>query len=540
LDNAEYGGINMEAAWDISTGSNDVIVAVLDTGVAYETYDKYVIAPDLASTCFVSGYDFVNNDDHPNDDAGHGTHVTGTIAQNTNNSLGVAGVAFDTCIMPVKVLNKRGSGTYDMIANGIYFAANNGADIISMSLSGSIASTTLENALAHAYGKGVTIIASSGNNGPEKVGYPAAYDEYVIAVGATRYDEARAPYSSYYSDFEDPVIRNYVDITAPGGDMGVDQNEDGYGDGVLQQTHNGRNYGVFGYYFYQGTSMAAPHVAGVAALIMANNIATTPDDVRYVLEFTAEDKNVSGWDPQYGYGIVDAYAALNYNPTPVDNDGDTYYSDVDCNDSNASIHPNAIEICNGVDDNCNGTIDEGFDLDNDGYTSCGGDCNDSDLTINPEAPETSCDGIDNDCDSLIDEGYISYTCGIGACEAPSVCTSGEVYCIEGSPIDEVCGDGIDNDCDGETDEDCEPIEVCGDGAVQSPNSDGFSEECDGSDLGGNTCDDLSGYDSGTLSCNQDCTYNTNSCTLCGDCFKDVCDGVCHPRKENSVSCSDCW
>ena len=316
LDNAEFGGINMESAWEISTGSNDVVVAVLDTGVAYETYGRYVQAPDLADTCFVAGYDFVNNDAHPNDDEGHGTHVTGTIAQNTNNSLGVAGIAFDTCIMPVKVLNKRGSGTYEMIANGIYFAANNGAEIISMSLSGSVASSTLEDALAYAYVRGVTIIASSGNGGPDTFGYPAAYDEYVIAVGATRYDEALAPYSSYYSVTNDPVIGKYVDITAPGGDMNVDQNGDGYGDGVLQQTHNGRNYEVFEYYFYQGTSMAAPHVSGVAALIIASDIATTPDEVRNVLESTAEDKGPSGWDSGYGHGIVDAHAALTYLPEP--------------------------------------------------------------------------------------------------------------------------------------------------------------------------------------------------------------------------------
>ena len=310
LDNPVYGGINMEDAWDISTGYG-VIVAVLDTGVAYQNYDKYIIAPDLANTCFVQGYDFVNNDAHPNDDNSHGTHVAGTIAQNTNNDKGVAGVAYNACIMPVKVLNKRGSGTYDMIANGISYAANNGADVISMSLGGPSPSTTLEYALADAHNKGVTIIASSGNGGPETIGYPAAYDEYVIAVGATRYDENRASYSSYYSTTNDPVIRHYVDITAPGGDTSVDQNGDGYGDGVLQNTFNPRtkNPTDFGYWFFQGTSMAAPHVSGVAALLIANGV-TGPDNVREALESTAEDHGDDVWDPEYGHGIVDAHAAL--------------------------------------------------------------------------------------------------------------------------------------------------------------------------------------------------------------------------------------
>jgi serine protease len=328
------GGINIEPAWDLSRGSG-VTVAVIDTGVAYENHSEFVNlpgrfrdywityaqAPDLAGTCFVQGYDFVNDDLHPNDDAGHGTHVTGTIAQNTNNSLGVAGIAFDSCIMPVKVLGSDGIGTYADIIDGILYAVNNGANVISMSLGGSSPSIALEDALEYAYNEGVTIIASSGNNGAETIGYPAAYDAYVIAVGATRYDEARAPYSSYYSVTNDPVIRQYVDITAPGGDTSVNQNGDGYGDGVLQQTHDGTNYETFGYYLYQGTSMAAPHVSGVAALIIANNIATTPDEVRNVLESTAEDKGSAGWDPEYGHGIVDAYAALQWIPddTPVNN-----------------------------------------------------------------------------------------------------------------------------------------------------------------------------------------------------------------------------
>jgi len=308
LDNDAYGGINMESAWDISTGTG-VVVAVLDTGVAYEDYGAYCQAPDLAGTTFVAGYDFVNSDAHPNDDNGHGTHATGTIAQTTNNGVGVAGVAFDCSIMPVKVLNATGSGSHSWIADGIRYAADNGADVISMSLGGPSSSQTMEDAVAYAYNNGVTLVASSGNDYQEgnPTNYPAAYDDYVIAVGATRYDETR----SYYSN-----TGSYLDIVAPGGDTSVDQNEDSYYDGVLQQTFPEGYPCDFGYYFFQGTSMAAPHVSGVAALVIANGV-TGPDNVRNRLQSTAEDKGTPGWDAEYGWGLVDAEAALGIGPTPT-------------------------------------------------------------------------------------------------------------------------------------------------------------------------------------------------------------------------------
>lgn len=305
LQNPVYGGINMEAAWNVSTGLG-VKVAVIDTGVAYENYGIYKKAPDLACTAFVPGYDFVNNDTHPNDDNNHGTHVTGTIAQCTNNNLGVAGVAFGASIMPVKVLDRNGSGTYAWVANGIIWATNNGAKVINLSLGGPAYSLTLEKAVKYAYDNGVTVVAAAGNDGTNVISYPAAHDAYVIAVGATRYDETKAYYSNYGAS---------LDIVAPGGDTRVDQNGDGYGDGVLQQTFRRGKPGNFGYWFFQGTSMAAPHAAGVAALVIANGV-TGPDNVRTALQTTAEDLGVPGWDDTYGWGLVNVVAALTYVPIP--------------------------------------------------------------------------------------------------------------------------------------------------------------------------------------------------------------------------------
>lgn len=304
LYNPVHKGINMQSAWDISQGSG-VTVAIIDTGVAYENYERYKQAPDLANTCFAAGYDFVNNDAHPNDDHYHGTHVAGTVAQSTNNSIGVAGVAFGSCLMPIKVLDRTGGGTYDQVADGIRFAADNGAKVINLSLGGRGFSQTLKNAVAYAYNKGVTIIAAAGNDGKNILLYPAAYDEYVIAVGATRYDELLSGYSNFGPS---------LDLVAPGGDTSVDQNGDRYPDGVLQNTFNPntRDTGDFDYWLLQGTSMAAPHVSGVAALLISKAVATNPQDVRAALESTAKDLGAVGRDDIYGWGLVDAAAALGW------------------------------------------------------------------------------------------------------------------------------------------------------------------------------------------------------------------------------------
>ncbi len=342
FDNDEYGGVHAEAAWDITDGSG-VVVAVVDSGVAYEDYGSYYQAPDLEGTNFVTGYDFVNNDWHPNDDYGHGTHVAGTIAQTTNNDRGVAGLAHGASIMPVKVISEEGYGSYSDIADGIRFAADNGADVINLSVSGSQPSFTLEDAVRYAYEKGVTVVTSAGNSGQNDVSYPSKYDDYVISVGATRYDETLAPYSNHGPS---------LDLVAPGGDLDVDQDNDGYSDGVLQQTFY---YSLwdFDYYYYQGTSMAAPHVAAAAAMIIAEDVANTPDEVREVLETTADDLGSAGKDNTYGNGLLNVEAALNYSTTPPVEDDEPVVSITSPSDSETvsgvvSITADASDD-NGVD-----------------------------------------------------------------------------------------------------------------------------------------------------------------------------------------------
>lgn len=303
LYNPEYGGIKTETAWDNATGT-DVIVAILDTGVGNgRTGD---MGEDLAGTKFVAGYDFVDNDSDPGDkpnggQVSHGTHVCGTIAQTTNNSKGCAGVAFNAKIMPVRVLDGGGSGTYADIADGIHWATDHGAQVINMSLGGSSDSTAMHDAVKYAYNKNVVIVCAAGNDGKEVVSYPAKYAES-IAVSATRYDEQIVGYSNYGAE---------IDLAAPGGDTSIDQNGDGYKDGVLQLTFKHPYSGAdeWAYYFFQGTSMATPHVTAVAALVISCGV-TDRQKVTNILYNTAEDHGAAGWDKYYGHGIVDAAAAV--------------------------------------------------------------------------------------------------------------------------------------------------------------------------------------------------------------------------------------
>ncbi len=281
--------IDVEKAWQKTKGKG-ITIAVIDTGVSK--------VDDLKNTNFVKGYDFVNDREDASDDNGHGTHVAGTIAQSTNNNFGVAGIAYEANIMPLKVLGASGGGTISDIAEAIIFAADNGANIINMSLGGGGESKLMQEAIDYAYSKGVVIIAASGNSNRNAAFYPARYPK-VIAVSATGSTNEKAPYSNYGAG---------VDIAAPGGAIakGGDGRRDESG-GILQNTIDPRTKeSVFR--AFQGTSMAAPHVAGVAALIEASGV-KDPAKVLQVLQQSARKVSDDTLN-YYGAGHLNAAAAV--------------------------------------------------------------------------------------------------------------------------------------------------------------------------------------------------------------------------------------
>ena len=285
--------LGMPDAWKRGNGKG-VVVAVIDTGVSK--------VGDLAETKFVAGYNFLSNNANADDDHGHGTHVAGTIAQSTNNKIGVAGVAYGASIMPLKVLSAGGSGSVAGISQAIRWAADHGANVINMSLGGPSPVGTMGSAVKYAREKGVVVVAAAGNDGRGRVGYPAAYPG-VVAVASTQFDETTTFYSNWGKE---------IDVAAPGGNTRVDQNGDGKPDGVLQ--HTIVKGGGSDYLWFMGTSMASPHAAGVAALIMGTGV-RKPDAVEEILLGTArKPKGNAGKsarvDDHYGAGIVDAGAAL--------------------------------------------------------------------------------------------------------------------------------------------------------------------------------------------------------------------------------------
>ncbi|HEY1087711.1 MAG TPA: S8 family peptidase [Archangium sp.] len=286
--------INMEKAWEVTRGKG-VVVAVLDTGIAWENHDDFAQVPDLGGQRFQEGWDFVNDDQHANDDHGHGTHVAGTIAQATDNEEGVAGVAFEATLMPVKVLDHFGGGTTADIADAIRWAADHGAKVINMSLGGGGRSAVMEQAVEYARAKGVVVVCAAGNGGRGIVEYPAAYPGS-FAVAAVGPNGTKAPYSSWGKE---------LDIAAPGGDK-----SQGEAAGVLQNTIDPQDVSKGVYASYQGTSMATPHVAGVAALLIAAG-AKNPDQVEKAIILGAKPaQGTTGWSDQYGHGLLDAEGAL--------------------------------------------------------------------------------------------------------------------------------------------------------------------------------------------------------------------------------------
>lgn len=292
--------IHTPEAWTITKGEG-VVVAVIDTGVAWKDLPNVAKqAPDLAGTAFTKGETFVPNalpeglDDHL-----HGTHVAGTIAQTTHNALGVTGVAFKSTIMPLKVLSGDGRGSIPWIANAIRYAADHGAQVINMSLGGPMPSSVLGKAIEYANEKGVTVVCAAGNESRGRVGWPAS-NNGSIAVAAVDAMGERTWYSNWGKD---------LDVSAPGGDTRVDKNGDGYPDGVLQNTIRLQDPMTHDYMWLQGTSMASPHAAGVAALVVSRGV-NHPAEVERILKKTAHHPNKVEWDKEYGAGVIDAVAAV--------------------------------------------------------------------------------------------------------------------------------------------------------------------------------------------------------------------------------------
>ena len=304
--------VDWKEAWNgFSTAAfSTAVIAVVDSGIDETHADLkekiWLNADEIPgnkkdddSNGFVDdtwGWDLVRKDNAPHDKYGHGTHVSGIAAAETNNGKGIAGVGFSNNIriMPLQVLNDQGIGFTSDIAQGIKYAADNGAKVINLSLGGS-GSATLKNAIDYAWNKGVVIVAAAGNNNGGAVIYPAAY-ENVLAVSATNYNDNIASFSS---------IGTEIDVAAPG--------ENIFSTFPSYKFTIGTKYGRARYYDVgSGTSMAAPQVAGLAGLLFAQDNTRDRVAVRNIIEATANDLGTSGKDNYFGYGRINIYAALNY------------------------------------------------------------------------------------------------------------------------------------------------------------------------------------------------------------------------------------
>jgi serine protease len=323
-------GVNALQAWDLARaagapGGRGVVVAVIDSGVAYENRRPFRLAPDLYGSRFTRAkYDWVDRDRHPDDEESHGTHVTGTIAQKTNNARGVTGLAYGVKIMPLRVLDSQGNGDGADIARAIRYAVRHRADVVNMSVefdtslrAGDIPEVIA--ALHYAARKGVTLVAASGNEGISKVAYPAR-DREVISVGATTYDGCLADYSN---------AGRGLDIVAPGGgqDATFSSNESdrancdpGSADHQIVQETLWGDVSHFRLVGFEGTSFASPHVTAAAALLIATKRLgshPSPAAIKQRLRATARDLGAPGTDSHYGAGLLDVGAALAPDPAPT-------------------------------------------------------------------------------------------------------------------------------------------------------------------------------------------------------------------------------
>lgn len=291
----QWGPRKIEAdyAWNTTTGSSSVLVAVVDTGIDYSH-------PDLAPNYVPLGYNWVNRglpnySNDPLDDAGHGTHCAGIIAAALNNNLGMAGIA-KVHIMAEKALNAEGEGFEDWLANGIIHAADQNAKIISMSWGGYVDSQVIHDAVKYAYNHGALLIAAAGNSNWNVKAYPASYDE-VVAVAATDQNDNKAEFSNY---------GDWIEMSAPGVEI--------YSTMPTYYVYlNDLGYSM-NYASLSGTSMACPHVVGVAALVLSRFPNASRDWVRAQLRVTSDDLGDAGFDNYHGYGRVNARKAVGQAP----------------------------------------------------------------------------------------------------------------------------------------------------------------------------------------------------------------------------------
>ncbi len=265
--------ISASGAWDVTLGDSSVIIAVVDTGVdaSHPEFQGRVL----------QGYDFVDGDSDPDDANGHGTHVAGIAAAGTNNGIGIAGMCGRCTLLPVRVLDEDGVGTWSNVADGIVYAVDHGAKVINLSLTGKYSSDAVADAVNYAWNHGVLVVAAAGNSNSSDPGYPAAYDK-VMAVAATTPDDSKWGLSNYGS---------WITIAAPGA--------------TVYSTVPGG-----GYDFKSGTSMATPHVAGLAGLIWSVNPNLTNQDVWNLITQHADDLGDPGKDDYFGWGRINASASV--------------------------------------------------------------------------------------------------------------------------------------------------------------------------------------------------------------------------------------
>ena len=315
---AEHG-VNAPDAWQHAIdagvpGGRGVTVAVLDSGVAYADRGRYRESPDLEQTRFVQGYDFVDGDAYANDQNGHGTHVASTIAESTNNRIGLTGLAYGASIMPVRVLDEAGEGDAATIAEAVRFAVRRGAQVINLSIEfstevGAKEIPSLLDALAFARRRGVLVVGAAGNEGDQVIAFPAR-SAYVLSVGATTEHGCLSDYSN---------LGRGLDVVAPGGGLDALEDspncrpDDAPGRPIVQLTMEGGSLKRFGMpALYEGTSMAVPHVTATAALVIATRVLgpnPSPELITAHLKATARDLGPAGADKSYGAGRIDAAAA---------------------------------------------------------------------------------------------------------------------------------------------------------------------------------------------------------------------------------------